>query len=223
MRHFTLLSAVAGVSVAALSPASATQIDYVTVQDVGKGTKSNPLGPFPGTSSDFTFGNFLIQGLSVNATSLRPLNVQFGSDITNTGSVLDTINLFVTVTNLTSLVGANLGISTTTSANFDGSQIEGYAVSTYYDPNNGAAYSASDILLSSSAGGETTNAFLGTTAGSTASSGLFSYTVEYSLTLAPDEFASGGSTTSANVPEPAPICVVAIGLMALAMVRRQRA
>jgi hypothetical protein len=225
MRNFTLSAAIVAVGAFTGSAAFADPTYSLTLQDVGTGTSITESGTSQVTYSG-TLGNFTIEDLSI--ADLNPVNtydVGFDSqDIFKAGGS-DTLNVFVTVSNLTAPVPSSLWIGTTTSANFEASSVQGWLSSTYFDPNNDTGIAGLVDLLSTSSGGVTANQFFSTTSGATElTSGPFSYTVEFSLDLLTNEFADGaGATTDVLVPEPASTAVFAAGLLGMAMVRRKRA
>ncbi len=204
------------------TPAFADPIYTLTISD-SAGSVTTTDGGTGQISYTGTLGGFTINNLSItDINPLNPFDVAFGSQDIFKASGSDTLNVFVTVSNLTALIPSSLWIGTTSSANFENGAIQAWSTETYFDPTGQGLLSQ---LISSSSGGITPNSFTSSTAGSTSlSSNPFSYTVEFSLNLLTDEFANGaGATTDVLVPEPASAALFAAGLLSMAMVRRRRA
>lgn len=204
------------------TPVLADPIYTLTIQDSAGSTTTTDNGTGQITYTG-TLGGFTINNLSVtDVNPTNPFDVGFGSQDIFHASGSDTLNVFVTVSNLTAPLPSSLWIGTTSSANFEDGSILGWSTKTYFDPTDQGLLTQ---LISSSSGGVTTNSFSSSTAGSTTlSSNPFSYTVEFSLDLLTNEFANGaGATTDVLVPEPATAALFAAGLLSIAMIRRRRA
>jgi len=202
--------------------AMADPIYTLTIEDSAGSVTATDNGTGQITYSG-TLGGFTINNLSVtDINPVNPFDVAFGSQDIFKASGNDTLNVFVTVSNLTAPVPSSLWIGTTSSANFENGSILGWSTKTYFDPTGMGTLAQ---LLSSSSGGATANSFTSSSAGSTSlAANPFSYTVEFSLDLLTNQFANGaGATTDVLVPEPASAALLAAGLLGIAVVRRRRA
>jgi hypothetical protein len=213
------LSAIVACAALSATAAKADPVYTLTIEDSAGSytTTDNGTGQISYTG---TLGGFTVNNLSVtDINPANPFDVAFGSQDIFKASGTDTLNVFVTVSNLTAPIPSSLWIGTTSSANFENGAIQGWATTTSFTAG------AITQLLSSSSGGATANSFTSSTAGSTAmSASPFSYTVEFSLDLLTNEFANGaGASTDVLIPEPASFALLAAGLMGIAMVRRRRA
>jgi hypothetical protein len=225
MRAYGFLGAGSAVILASATPALADPTYTLTLEDVGTNTSSTYSGTgvvnFTGT-----IGNFQINGLQVNdGNPFNPVDLSFTSQSILAANGPDTLNAFVTVSNLSAPVPGTVWVGTTTTGAFENSAIQGWAESTYFDAKNDTTLPAAlATLLSQSSGGYTVNAFTSTTSGSTAIvQDPYSYTIEFSLDLDNGQFDDGAVTTDVVVPEPASFAMLAAGMLGLVMMRRKAA
>jgi opacity protein-like surface antigen len=211
------LSAMVACAALTATAAMADPVYTLTIEDSAGSYTTTDAGTGQ-ISYTGTLGGFTVNDLTVtNINPVNPYDIAFGSQDIFKASGSDTLNVFVTVSNLTAPAPSSLWIGTTSSANFENGAIQGWATSTSYTDG------ALSGLLSSSSGGLTANSFTSSTAGATSlSTSPFSYTVEFSLNLLTDQFANGaGASTDVLIPEPASAALLAAGLLGLAVVRRR--
>jgi hypothetical protein len=209
------------------APALADPLYTLTLQDVGLGISStqSALG---GVNFNGSFGNFSIANLSASGLNPAvPFDMGLDSRDTFTGTGSDTLNVFVTVSNLTAPVPSLLTIGTAASANFEGSYINGWRTSTYVDPANQTGLAGMVDLLSRLSAGTTANSFDASTSGSMPLANTpFSYTIEYSLDFLTGEFAEGaGATTNVSltsIGEPASFAILGIAALGFMLAFKRR-
>jgi hypothetical protein len=206
------------------SAALANPAYTLTIQDSAGSTTQTDNGT--GTISySGTLGGFTISAMSVtDLSTTNPLDVAFGSQDIFSATTSDTLNVYVTVSNLPASAPTMLTIGTTSQANFQGSRILGWSTQTYFDPGNRTGIAGTADLLSGESGGLVRNGFLTTTeASALLTSSPFSYTVEYSLRLMANEYANGaGASTDVILSEPGSLIVLMAGLSLVAIMRHRR-
>jgi len=206
------------------SGALANPVYTLTIQD-SAGSVTNTDNGTGTISYSGTLGGFSISAMSVtNLNATNPLDVAFGSQDIFSATGSDTLNVFVTVSNLPASAPTMLTIGTTSQANFQGSRILGWSTQTYFDPGNHTGTAGLVDPLSGDSGGLVRNGFLTTTEASTLlTSSPFSYTVEYSLKLLASEYANGaGASTDVVLSEPGSLIVLMAGLSLVGIMRHRR-